>query len=214
MPTITELLVDNASVTAGGTFIFCSTLLDVTADVSLQVCDSWFFKQRWATCMLHLFFPYDRYVNLQPFFAHSQLHGVKPILGIWWYCKRERATLLVLRAVLHLVRRRRRRCCAAAAAAVLLWSCYVHYVSLLYVRGGHRSCCCFCSFFLWRTRQSFFQAALRDLVMQTRRGNVAGATSGAFFWSADVAAAVLLLLCCSRCVTLIMCISASYSQGV
>ena len=30
-------LVDNASVTAGGPFIFCSTLLDVTAGVSLQV---------------------------------------------------------------------------------------------------------------------------------------------------------------------------------
>ena len=32
-----ELLVDNASVTAGGPFIFCSTLFDVTADVSFQV---------------------------------------------------------------------------------------------------------------------------------------------------------------------------------
>ena len=34
-------LVDNDSVTAGGPFIFfCSTLLDVTADVSLKVCHS------------------------------------------------------------------------------------------------------------------------------------------------------------------------------
>ena len=31
-------LVDNASVTAGGPFKFCSTLLDVKVDVSLQLC--------------------------------------------------------------------------------------------------------------------------------------------------------------------------------
>ena len=30
-------------------------------------------------------------------YDHSQLHGVKPLRGIW-YCTRERATLLVLRA--------------------------------------------------------------------------------------------------------------------
>ena len=41
-PFIFSALVDDASVTAGGPFIFCSTLTlwDVTADVSLQVCHS------------------------------------------------------------------------------------------------------------------------------------------------------------------------------
>ena len=39
-PFILWPLVDNACVTAGALFIFCSTLLDVTADVLLQVCHS------------------------------------------------------------------------------------------------------------------------------------------------------------------------------
>ena len=39
-PFIFVQLVDNASVAAGGPFIFCSTLLDVTADVRFRFCHS------------------------------------------------------------------------------------------------------------------------------------------------------------------------------
>ena len=73
-------------------------------------------------------------------------------------------------------------------------------MSLLCVRGGQRACCFFFSFFFWRTSQSFFQAALRDLVMQTRKGNVAGATSGAF--SGLPMSPPLFCCCCAALVVL------------
>ena len=71
-------LVDDVSVTTDGPFIFCSTLLEVTADVSLQVCHR---GGQPACCSF--FFLCDRRVNLRPFFVHSQLHGVEALRGIW-----------------------------------------------------------------------------------------------------------------------------------
>ena len=99
-PFIFSPLVDKACVSAGGPFIFCHSWRFFAGSVTAVVlCHSWRFRLRWPTCILQLFFPMRH--TCQPLYDHSYLHGVKPLREIWH--TRERATLLVLRAVLLLL---------------------------------------------------------------------------------------------------------------
>ena len=146
-----------------------------------------------------VFFLCDRLVNLQPFFVHSQLHGVEAApWDLVMQTRKGNVAGATSGASSGPPTSPPLLCCCCRAAVVVLRSLCVS--TLLEVGNVH------VAFFYYVTDLTTF-LTIRSVGFGNadEKGQRCWCYERCFFWSADVAAAaVLLLLRCCSCATLIM----------